>query len=281
MKINIVALADVVIIIVMQYGTLKTNRGEARAGRKFFNTFAVLALVLVAVWFTPVRGFTKSVLAQVGTPLWEAREATTTAVKRVVFSALSRSELVRRAEKLAATEDELIATKAELKTMHEENERLRNISADGEENVAVRIISRPDESIFDTIFIRAGAREGAKRGDLVFAHDSVVLGYVDEVYPTTARVVLYSRAGFAQSAFLSQAQTSVLLEGAGGQNFTVAIPQSISVTVGDTVSLPLADSNVAAIVSGISPNENEPIKTLYLRSPVNIYTIEWVKLAHI
>ncbi len=265
----------------MEFGSLNTNRGRQLARRKFFRTISAVLAVVLIIWCTPIRSIARVVLAQVGTPLWEGAQTTSLAARRAVLFTLSRTELVNRAEKLAALEDQLAATQDELKTLREENARLQNVSADEAGTTAGRILSRPDQSMFDTIFIALGSHDGVKKGDLVFADDTVVLGSVDDVYPTSARVALYSRAGFSQSAFLSGAQTSVLLQGAGGQNFTVSLPQAISAAVGDTVSVSLANTNVVAEVYGITPDKNQPIKTLFLRSPVNIYKIEWIKLVHI
>ena len=266
----------------MPIGEFRLNTQKVRSRRQFVFATTVVVLVVTAIWFiAPLRSVTKMVFAQAGVPLWHAKTNALEGAQTVALSLLSKSELVARAKRLATAEERIATLMLELRALQAENARLQKISTITQDQFPARILSRPGNSPFDTLFIAAGKNKGVKKGDLVFAHELVVLGSVDEVFPTSSRVVLYSRAGTAASAFLSDAETTVLLEGVGAQNFTVSLPESITAVAGNTVSLPLPYSNVVAEVIEVSTNQNEPIKTVYLRSPVNIFSLEWVTLVHI
>lgn len=259
----------------------RSNTETLRSRRTFVFAVTLVALGIVLLWFVgPLRGIAKTVFAQAGVPLWSAKENFFEGVETVSLSLLSKSELIERAKKLALAEERIGILALELRALKEENARLQKVSESAGASIPVKLLSRPNTSPFDTVFIAAGKNKEVKKGDLVFADDLVVLGSVDEVFPTSARVVLYSRAGLAASAFLSGSATTVLLDGVGAQNFTISLPESITTTKGDTVSLPLPYSNVVAEVIEVSANQNEPIKTVYLRSPINIFSLEWVRLVH-
>ena len=54
------------------------------------------------------------------------------------------------------------------------------------------ILAKPNQSPYDTLLIDAGGIAGIKTGDTVFALGNVPVGRVGDVYPNSAKVILFS-----------------------------------------------------------------------------------------
>jgi cell shape-determining protein MreC len=177
-----------------------------------------------------------------------------------------------------------------------DNENLKEILGRKNEKINMTlaaILSKPNQSIYDTLIIDAGAREGIKTGNLVFALGNVPIGRIAEIYPNSSKVILFSNAGEKTQVVISlghsptgeagksaRAGGDVFMEivGRGGGNFEMAMPKDFSLQKGDQVVLPGPYPYVLAIVETIISDPRDPFTKALLSSPVNIQELKFVEV---
>jgi len=142
--------------------------------------------------FSPIRGVIWGVGSVVVTPLrtitLEARQLT-----RILFSL---SDYKKSQTQVYEENRRLEARVAELESMAKENELLReelelNKRSEYELEMAT-VVGFSDSGAGEWIVINKGSSSGFAIGMPVFAHSSVLIGSIEEVFPSTARVRLLS-----------------------------------------------------------------------------------------
>ena len=140
------------------------------------------------------------------------------------------------------------------------------------------ILNKPNQSIYDTLVIDAGAKEGIKTGDTVFALGNVPIGQVDIVYDNSSKVILFSNAGETTEGVVSGKNVFMQLIGRGGGNFEMIMPKDFTMQKGDQVVLPGINPYVLAIAQTIISDPRDPFNKMLLTSPVNIQELKFVEV---
>jgi cell shape-determining protein MreC len=140
------------------------------------------------------------------------------------------------------------------------------------------ILNKPNQSIYDTLVIDAGASKGIKAGDTVFALGNVPIGRVDIVYENSSKVILFSSAGEKTQAVISGKNVFMELVGRGGGNFEMIMPKDFTMQKGDQAVLPSINPYVLAIAQTIISDPRDPFNKMLLTSPVNIQELKFVEI---
>ena len=166
------------------------------------------------------------------------------------------------------------------------------------------ILAKPNQSLYDTLLIDTGTKDGVKTGDTVFAFGNIPIGHVSDVYPDTSKVILFTNPGETTEVVISpkinpatvSATTDVTqttatastvpesknayveLIGRGGGNFEIDMPKDMVLNPGDQVILPGVKSYVIAIVEKIISDPRNPFNKALLESPVNITGLRFVEV---
>ena len=150
------------------------------------------------------------------------------------------------------------------------------------------ILSKPNQSPYDTLVVDVGTQEGIKVGDTVFALGNVPIGHIAVAYPDSSKVILLSNAGEKTQVVVenkpvstgSSPNKNVFMEivGRGGGNFEMIIPRDFTLTVGDQVVLPGLTPYVVGIVQTIISDPRDPFIKALLTSPVNIQELKFVEV---
>ena len=140
------------------------------------------------------------------------------------------------------------------------------------------ILSKPNQSPYDTLLIDAGKAEGIKEGNTVFALGNVPIGRVDIVYPDSAKVILFSNAGEQTEGMISGKGIFTELVGRGGGNFEIIMPKNLTLQKGDQVVMPGISPYLLATVETIISDPRDPFTKALLTSPVNIQELKFVEV---
>ncbi len=140
------------------------------------------------------------------------------------------------------------------------------------------ILAKPNQSPYDTLVIDAGTEQKVKAGARVFALGNVPIGRVAEVYPNSAKVILFSNPGEKTEVVISGKNLFMELVGRGGGNFEMIIPTDITVQVADQVTLPGINPLIVAIVGKIISDPRDPFTKALLSSPVNVQQLKFVQV---
>lgn len=138
------------------------------------------------------------------------------------------------------------------------------------------IISKPNQSAYDTLILAKGSDDGMRVGKYVYMDTYGVLGVVDSVTESTSVVKLFSSPGVQTSSRLERTGYDVVLIGRGGGNMIVEIPKEIETALGDRITFPVLPNTVIGIIRDITLDDRSVYKKLYITLPVNILTRDFV-----
>ena len=141
------------------------------------------------------------------------------------------------------------------------------------------ILSKPNQSPYDTLIIDAGTAQGIKVADIVFADGAVPIGRVAEANANSSKVILFSNPGESTEVTVSGQSTSVQLVGRGGGNFEISLPKDSALAQGTQVTLPGINDYVIAITQTTISDPRDPLSKALLTSPVNIQNLKFVEVA--
>jgi cell shape-determining protein MreC len=163
----------------------------------------------------------------------------------------------------------------------EENNKLKEVLNRIPENYSftlANILTKPSQSIYDSIIIDIGKDKGVSVGDSVYADSKIPVGLVTEVYDKTSLVTLFSSPDQKTEGYIENSNATVTLVGRGGGNFEMIVPVDLTVLSGDIILIPNSSIEIIAIVDNVISKPNEPIKKVILHSPVNVENLKWVQV---
>src|SRR3989344_1361435 len=162
-----------------------------------------------------------------------------------------------------------------------ENINLKEILGRKNEKTAMilaAVLSKPNQSPYDTIIIDAGTKQGLKTGDVIFALGNIPIGRVSNVYPNSSKVILFSNSGEKMQVVISGKDVFMEVVGRGGGNFEMILPRDFILVKGDQVVLPGITSYVLGIVETIISDPRDPFVKALLVSPANIQELKFVQV---
>ena len=140
------------------------------------------------------------------------------------------------------------------------------------------ILSKPNQSPYDTLIIDAGINDGVRTGNMVFASGDVPIGKVDAVYMNSSKIILFSSAGEKTEGVVGSKNVFMELVGRGGGNFEMIMPKDFTLQSGDQVLLPGINPYVLATVEKVISDPRDPFTKALLRTPVNIEELKFVEI---
>ena len=142
--------------------------------------------------------------------------------------------------------------------------------------VLSRVLSKPPYSPYDTFVVDVGSNEGILQGSKVYLSDNIIIGVVKNVTSQTTLVELFSSGSLKQEAVLSRTGESFTLVGQGGANFKIEVPKDTDILWGDVFVYPNMQHYVLGSVYYIDVNSQSSFKTVYLRIPGNVFSVQYV-----
>ena len=162
-----------------------------------------------------------------------------------------------------------------------ENINLKEIlGRKGEKTVMIlaAILSKPNQSLYNTLVIDTGINKDIKVGNIVFALGNVPIGRIAETYLNSSKVVLFSNAGEKTQIVISGKDIFLEVTGRGEGNFEMIMPQDFTLVKGDQVVLPGIVPYVLGIVETVIFDLRDPFVKALLVSPVNIQELKFVEV---
>ena len=255
---------------------LPRNKSKPKSRVKVFSVTALFILLSLLTFL--FRNQVRSTAVTVSKPIWLAGNSITEFLVKIKDIFILKNTLVA---KNLALEDEIALLKLkeiDYDAISKENQDLK--SQFGRENGAKRILSRvlskPPRSLYDIFVIDVGLNQGVAIGSRVYLSDTVIVGTVASVTPTSSLVELFSTGNRKQDAVLSRTGASFILEGMGGANFKLEVPKDTDILWGDIFTYPSLASSVIGSVYYIDTNSQSSFKTVYLRMLGNVFSTQWV-----
>lgn len=249
---------------------LKSKTKNSHKGKIISVVVVTVLVFLISMFFSnSTRSFFYSAIK----PIWYSESIITTPFRGVTNFFIFKNKLIKDKQDL---EDQVLTLKLkeiDYDVLLKENQELKDqIGRYGEKNlVFARVLSRPPRSPYDTFVIDIGSSHGISPADRVYLSDNVIIGVVKTVTPKTSLVELFSSGNSKQEAVLSRTGTSFVLVGKGGANFQIEVPKDTDVLWGDMFLYPGINSSVIGSVYYIDSNSQSSFKTLYIRTPGNVF----------
>ena len=251
------------------YSSLKMQSFR-RHRQGFLSRAAVPAIVLGALLLVAVvvRVAAPDTFSALLSPLYQVGTAAS--------EALTFSESV---DTLRAERNALLS---ENRTLQNENAALRarlattdGVSSDS--TIAAGVLARPPLSPYDVLLIAAGRVQGVTEGALVYA-EGVPIGVIAEVAQHSARVVLYTSAGYETEGWVGEERLPLLVRGKGAGAFESDVARDAAVHEGDSVYLPGPGALPIGTVAKVESHSSSPRASIFIRPLVNPFSLSWVSV---
>lgn len=194
---------------------------------------------------------------------------------------LPKRSLLEENNRLKEEIASISARLANYNALLDENLQVREILGrlDRTDNIVLSaILSKPSRSPYDILIIDAGSNDGISVGNLVLAYGSVAIGQVREVYPRSAKVVLFSGWGEKTEGVVVGNDIYFEVLGRGGGTFEMVLPRDLELEKGIEVVVPGISSRVLAIVDSVISDPRDSFKKVVMVSPVNIQELKFVQV---
>ncbi len=191
---------------------------------------------------------------------------------------LSRHGLIRRVTELETTVASYDAQLSSLGVLAHENAALKAELGRGVEpkGILAHVLTEPNRSFYDTIIVDGGSDAGIAEGQVAYAFDSVALGTVSAVTPTTATVLLYSAPDRETPGTSVGSEVTVTLIGRGGGEYEVRMPRDVQFEVGGLIAQQSIHVANLARIEKIVTDPRDPFQRLLAKAPVNLQALKWV-----
>lgn len=252
--------------------------------RSSFVTFGV-GVLIAGIFLAVLQVYTpqsfNSAVSSVATPVWKAKQDV---YERVSMSASvllfkTKEDLVRENERLR---DELREVRLEMLNhgvLERENKELKKMlgrSNRQQEGILARVLVRPRQSLYDSLIIDVGSRDGLSEGDIITV-GAAGIGYIQSASEYTAQARLYSSPGQTFNVTIgADKEVQAQAHGVGGGNFRVQLPRGVAVEEGDVVRSPELPHTIIGHAEVIEKSPSDSFQTIYFRLPVNIYEVKYV-----
>lgn len=162
----------------------------------------------------------------------------------------------------------------------EENIKLKEVLGRKDKNdlLLANILSKPNQSLYDTVLIDVGLADSVSVGDTVFALGNIPLGKVSQVFERSAKVNLFSSWKEKTEVVLPNSDVFMQMVGRGGGNFEMILPRDFELEKGEQVVLPGAHPYLVAVVETIISDPRDSYKKAILVSPVNIQGLKFLQI---
>lgn len=197
-----------------------------------------------------------------------------------VFSSFFLGDACVRISTLESENENL---RLELEKIQKENkqydamvDRYGKAAIDGEIIVADVLIT-PPQSMYDTIVIDHGEKEGVVEGAYVYAAHNLFIGSVVAVSSHTALVEIVSSPGYVAEVIINGKEpVRTRVFGRGSGNLTAVLPRDVDILEGDEVILPGFGGIRIGNVDMIETEQNDPFQQIRIRIDVNFHTLTTV-----
>ena len=255
---------------------------KQRKNKKIKNLIFVILIFLIIIYFNkPIFQTISNLSLNLGKPFLVFGNNTKTRLHNFSSYFISKNNLLKENDILKNKNLELESKLVNYQSLENENLNLKELLGRLGENhtyILATILAKPNTTLYDTLVLDVGSKDGILVGDIVFAYGNIPLGKVSEVYAKNSKVTLFSSSGEKTNAIISSTNTYIDLIGRGGGNFEIILPRDFTLEEGESVLFPdLKNYVIAKVVSTISDARDSYQKALLI-SPINIQELKFVQI---
>ena len=253
-------------------------KSKPKSENRFKFIIVILLFLFLLLLSFIFSGAIRNLTYFVARPIWTVRDLTANSLRTFGNYFVSKNQLYKQN---LALEDEVSALQLRVidyDALQKQNEELKNQLGriNNSSFVISRVLSKPPQSPYDTLVIDVGSGDGFATGDKVYLSDNIIIGTITDITIHNSLVTLFSAGGQKLEAVNSRTGTSFSIVGQGGANFKVEVPKDADVIWGDIFGYPALTTSVIGSVYYIDNNPQSSFKTVYIRTPGNVFESKWV-----
>ena len=242
----------------------------------------VIGVLVIALIFgvRVIYKGTSSVTLGAARPLWSLRTSFKEKIHSYRAYFVSKKELQKEVDLLRIENSKFKLGVVDRNALDDENTKLKEI-LNRKKNISTLlgvVIARPGQSLYDTLIVDVGRDHNVSVGAKVFVEGETLVGYVEEVYDKTAKVVLYSAPGQVVEALSSPGDVPLSMQGRGGGNFEIELPRDVELLIGSSVVFPDIHPYVLGTIGDVTFDPRDPFQTVLVSLPINIQHIKFVEI---
>ena len=159
-----------------------------------------------------------------------------------------------------------------------ENQALKDFKEKGlgRSPLSAPVVARGGLSLYGTLTIGLGKKDGLKEGDLILSQSGYLLGRVARADEGASLVSLFSADGEKRDVFVGPKRLLLEAKGQGSGNFIIEGPHEAGIVAGDPVINALGEPYPLGVVEKIKYNPADPFETIRFQHPLNIRDIRFV-----
>jgi cell shape-determining protein MreC len=235
-------------------------------------------IVAVFVICVLLAGILKGPILSVVSPVWKGKNFVSSTLGNIGGYFKTKSSLIRENNELKDRLDSYESLIISARSIEKQNENLTALVGRSEEKDGIigGVVSRPPATPYDILVLDAGTSLGVEVGKNVYTEEGYALGRISEVASHTSRVTLYTLPGEKTDAVLERGMVPIILVGAGGGDFKVALPRDMDVVVGDRILIAGSSGRLVAVVGDVSLKPTDSFKEVIAYTPVSLSRIRAV-----
>ena len=232
-----------------------------------------IVFMLLAL-FTPIYSWVFNLIEKPLARTWENQERIFTGTENFFEAFYGKQQILKENEALRNEVSRLEIDNLRTRYLSEELEKMYRITESDTTLITARVLKQGTVGSRDTFIINQGSINNVGVGDRVIAYDNVLVGIIDEVYDTTARVLLYSDTDQSINGVLFPHNINLTAQGYGKGSFLIETPREIEVETGDILYSLEEPGRIIALVREVIFDPRDPFKKVYLSYPVNIHEMQ-------
>lgn len=257
---------------------ISLNRNRRKSGNSLFLPLVVFAVIAVIVIQMFAPGIFFRLLYFISIPFTYLRDKTGGIFSSFGTFITSKSTLEDENGKLREDISKLNTALLSLQALQNENDSLKKMASKPAYFVFATVVSRPPFSPYDIFIISSGSNDGIAEENPVFADDGTPIGIVENVYPTSAKIALFSSSGNDLAVMMGDKDIESRAIGLGGGDFKAKVPDDRAPKVGDPVYMPRFKPRALGVVKKISLEPTDAFATVFFSYPQNIFEISYVSI---
>ncbi len=251
------------------------DRKQKRSRKKIIIGVVLVVLIFFILSLDAVSLFVSGVSQSVGRFIWKTEREAVVGIETVTST---KSGLLKENMALKEVIEKYKIDLIDQTVLQQENELYKKILGENtvSEFTRVTVVSRPNQSPYDTIVVSFPKDTFISVGKVVYASPEIAIGTVGEVFNTTATIKLFSAPGEKVNVYVSSENIPAEAVGRGGQNFEMIFPRDIEIPLETFVFLPIDGTPLVGVVKKVLFDPRDPFQKVLFSSPVNIQMLSHV-----
>lgn len=256
----------------MMYQIKHINKKSSWFDNKFFRTFSILSLILIAIFIFGFSNFSNIFVFNIFSPFFKIGDHLYETVFKTPNFFSDKNKIIEENIKLSYEIENMRINLVDYESVKFENERLyKELGLKPAGNLlGAKIIAKPPQIPLDTLFIDQGVKDGVSEGSAVLVGEHTLIGKIVKTSQNRAVVALNSFPEIVSYGYIERTNEPLEIKGIGGGILQAKVPIDFDIMLNDKILVEGSRTYVIATVGVVEADEASGFKNILMSLPVNI-----------